>query len=378
MKLLIFSPYYPPHIGGIENYTAELAARLAKKDLHITIFTSQLPTNSPQKETVNSVEIIRFPAFEIISNYPLPKFWSLTFWNLFFDLFKKYFDVTISQTRFFSTSLLAFVFTKIKKKRWIHIEHGSSFVQTDNYLISFFARAYDITLGKIILNSSDQIIAISESVQKFVHSLAPKSPCRVIYRGFDIKKIEKIEPNYSLKEQYKNDTIIIFIGRLISGKGVADLLQAFSKIKKQNVKCFIIGDGSERSKLEKLAKELEIVSNIIFFGNRSWTETISILKIADIFVNPSYSEGLPTTVIESALCKKAIIATDAGGTKEIIGRFENGILIKLGHIKGLKEALELMLQDEEMKKRFRENAYDYVTRKFDWDKSIEKYIEIIT
>src|SRR3989339_611359 len=122
MKLLIFCSYYPPHTGGLESHADEFNKYLSQRGIDITVFTPKLPKNSPESEILyNNVKIIRFPAFEIISNYPLPKFWSLKFWSLFLRLFNQKFDITISRTRFFNTSLLTLIYAKIKKVRWIHI-----------------------------------------------------------------------------------------------------------------------------------------------------------------------------------------------------------------------------------------------------------------
>jgi len=118
MKIFIFCPYYPPHIGGLESHADEFNKYLSQSGIDITVFTPKLPTDAPESEIkYNNVKIIRFPAFEIISNYPLPKFWSLKFWSLFLGLFKQKFNIVISRTRFFNTSFLALFYAKIKNVR---------------------------------------------------------------------------------------------------------------------------------------------------------------------------------------------------------------------------------------------------------------------
>ena len=74
MKILEFCPYYPPHIGGLENHADEFNKYLSQKGMDITVFTPRLPKDASEFETrYQDVKIICFPAFEIISNYPLPK-----------------------------------------------------------------------------------------------------------------------------------------------------------------------------------------------------------------------------------------------------------------------------------------------------------------
>lgn len=378
MKLLIFCPYYPPHIGGLESHADEFNKYLSQEGVDITVFTPKLPKEAPENEIRhNKVKIIRFPAFEIIPSYPLPKFWTIKFWQLFLDLFKIKFDIVISRTRFFNTSLLALIYSKMKKIKWIHIEHGSDFVSLNNPILSKIAKLYDYTFGKLILKLSDHNIANSIASANFCKKLAPKKNCEVIYRGVEIEKIINIPPNSELKEKYSDNLIITFIGRLIDGKGVSDLLEAISKINYDKIKCFVIGDGPQSDSLKKLTTELNISDKVIFFGYKKPEEAIAILKISDIFVNPSYNEGLPSSVVEAALCKKAIIATNVGGTPEIFTNEKSGFLIEPRKIDILREKMEKLINDKNLRERFGMEAYDETIKTFDWKNSIRDYLEII-
>ena len=379
MKILVFSPYYPPHIGGLETHADEFNKYLVGCDntIEIIVFTPLLPKDALESEVrYKNVNVVRFPAFEIIHNYPLPNILSIRFWKLFISLFKKDFDIVISRTRFFNTSLLALFFSKIKRKKWVHIEHGSDFVKLNNKCTSVLAKAYDYTFGKLILKFSDINIANSMASANFCKKLSNNKKCEIIYRGIEVDKINAIPKDQSLKEKYKDKIILSYIGRLIDGKGVKDLILALESLKDKNFVLFIIGDGSQKISLEKLTTRKGLSDKVVFFGHKEHNEAISILKTSDIVINPSYTEGLPTSVIEAALCRKAIIATNVGGTPEIISGNGDGYLVEPKNINQLKDKLKNLIENKDLSNSFGESAYNKVVNKFNWENSCDKYLKI--
>ena len=380
-KILVFAPYYPPHIGGLETHAAEFNQHLAARGHQIITFAPQLPANAPAKETKEKgkLTIIRYPAWEIIPNYPLPKFWSPTFWRLFRRLNFTDFDLVITRTRFFFSSFLGLLYAKFRRTKLVHIEHGSDFVRLNKKLYDFIARLYDYTIGKAIFKFSDLNIAISHRMVKFIQKFNPR-PCPVIQRGIQIDKILAVPPDKKLAQQYKGYVIMTFVGRLIGTKAVDNLLIAFSSLlkklpspQKNKIILFVIGDGPEKKTLQNLARTLRINKQVKFWGAKPLPEVISLLKISDIFINPSNTEGLPTSVLEAGLCQNAIIATNVGGTNEIIQNAYNGYLIPPGSSQIIAEKMLALISSPDKMKLFGQKAQQTIKQKFNWKKSIQKY-----
>lgn len=377
VKILVFSPFYPPHIGGLEDYSHELNLLLSQNDLEINVFTPRLPRDTIKEEIFNDrLTVFRFPAVEIIHNYPLPSFWNLSFWKLFFSLFGKKYDLVISHTRFFNTSLLALFFSKIKKMPWIHIEHGSDYVKLQNKLASIIAVIVDKTQGKLILNQADKIIAVSQAAADFCKKLSPKSNPQVIYRGFQASDFQNFleKSNNPLVEN--NILQIGYIGRLIDGKGVQDLISAIAKLKIP-YKLHIIGDGSRMDDLKKQVLKFGLTDKIIFYGYLEKHKALTIINNCDILVNPSYTEGLPTSVIEAGFLKKAVIATNVGGTPEIMEDGASGFLINTHDPDTITEKIEILAKDGVLRNKFGEEAQKVVREKFTWENNIGKFITVI-
>lgn len=371
MKILDFIPYYRPHIGGLEKFGEELHKELITHGDEFIVFTPRLPESAPIFEEIPGLKIIRYPAFEIISNYPMPKFWTKEYRNLYKRLATEKADVVISTSRFFFQAIIAHFFCKKHSKPRVHIEHGSGHV-TSTPLISFLAYLYDHTLGQIALRGANQVVVPSISAARFVHTLTGKTP-PVIYRGLPFRLDTPVEKNLALREQYIDKKIITYLGRLIYGKGVAVLLKAIQKIERDDFVLLIVGDGPEMENLVIQTKKLHLTSKVHFVGSKPFLEAMGILKASDIFVNPSFNEGLPTSVLEAAACQTTIIATDAGGTNEIVEHEKSAIIIPINDSHALQLALERLLGDGALRKHLSDTAYQVIQKRFDWQKNAFAY-----
>lgn len=371
MKIIDFVPYYPPHIGGLENYAEELHQNLSAKGNQITVFTSYLPATGKKIEKKQGVTIIRYPAFEIISGYPLPSIWKFEFWRQWKKIKSSNFDIVVSMVRFFIQPLMALFYAKTKKIPLIHIEHCSNYVK-NRLIISIIAKFFDKTLGRFILVRANKIIAVSKPVALFIKVLANKSSS-IIYRGMPFSEIDGISPKYDLRERFKEKKIITYVGRVFYGKGIIHLLEAIKNINRNDIALVIVGDGPERKNLEKYAKKNNLNGQVLFYGSVPFKEAISILKVSDIFINPSYSEGLPTSIMEAGACGRAIIATDVGGTSEIIINERSGIIIKPYSTKLLEDALKRLLDNPELRAELGENARKQIESKFKWESAINEF-----
>ena len=270
--------------------------------LNVTFSVGQKSLQSYEQE---GYKVLVLPAFDIISNYPFPKFWKKQFRSVLKQVKKRNPDVIQTHTRFFLSTFIGGICAKLWKKKRVHVEHGSGLVKGLVWWKAFFANVYDYTLGKICFSSADQIVAISQGNIPFIKKFS-KTPIEVIYRGLDFPEIKR-------KKQNSDSISLGFIGRLVKLKGVDVLISAFADLIDDypDLHLQIIGDGEERQNLEKQVKSLNIQDKVSFLGYKDKnTLQNQILPSLDIFINPSLQEGLPTTVIEALLAKCIVVATD--------------------------------------------------------------------
>lgn len=374
--LVIFSAYYPPFTGGYAKSTVALAERIAARGWQVTVFTC-LTHGGEKEETMSGVQVIRVPAWNLLGTFPIPKP-TLFFLRAFYGLFRKPVTIVSTQTRFFATSGLGLKFAILRRKPLVHTERGSVHTEIENPLIRAISIIVDHTLGWAIARYAKKSVGVSGAASEFMHHLGAKEPV-TIPNGIDAKQFDVARESASVPHQDMGITRIIFVGRLIWAKGVQDLITAVSMLNEQErarVKVQIIGEGLYRNKLEEQVLKLHLTPQFAFLGAHPASAIPALLARADIFVNPSYSEGLPRSVLEAGAAGKAVIATDVGGTEEIIEDGVSGILLPPKSPEALRGALTRLLDDEELRKRMGNAAKNYVRSNFDWDRIADKYVAL--
>ena len=313
MRVAQFVPYFPPHKWGVETVAEEFSKYfISEKCWEVLNVTFSVGQKSLQSYQQDGYKVLIIPAFDIISNYPFPKFWTKQFRSVLKQVKNRDPDIIQTHTRFFLSTFIGGICAKLRKKKRVHIEHGSGLVKGLIWRKSLFANIYDYTFGKLCFSGADQIVAISQGNIPFIKKFS-KTPIEVIYRGLDFPEIKR-------KKQNSDSISLGFIGRLVNLKGVDVLISAFADLIDDypDIHLQIIGDGVERQNLEKQVQSLNIQDKVSLLGYQDKnTLQNQILPSLDIFVNPSLQEGLPTTVIEALLAKCIVVATDVWGTKEI-------------------------------------------------------------
>ena len=371
------TPFYPRK-SGLGNYIIGLSENLPN-NYKIDVVCCDTEDTKIFKDKYKNIEIFRIKSWALFHrSYFIPKIFPMI--KTFRILNNREYSLIHTHTRFFITSLFGWILAKIKCVPLIHVEHGSSFVQNTNKVISFSSKLYDFTLGKFILNRADAIFCVSKHVEKFVLSISKNNNLYLLYNGVDTSYFRKINGIRKIKYKFNipyNGFVVTFIGRLTESKGVQDLIKAVADLN-QNILLVVAGDGPYSAELKKLSNALHNKNfKIIFLGEINREQVVELLSITDIFVNPSYTEGMPTSLLEAGSVGCACIATDVGGTSEIINPGENSFLFPKSDTHKLMENLRILIKNKEMRVSFGNKLNNIVTKNFDWNIISKKYIEMI-
>ena len=372
MKILQVSSLFPPHVGGIEHHVEILSNKLVEAGHEVTVFTSNIP-QSKKHEVINGVEIYRFQSlFSPLNNQFIP--------GLFFKLISKNrFEIIHVHSHLHISSNIA-VFSKIFIKRPIVLtSHGTVNYEGWKNLINVL---YNKTMAKWMLKSIDRIIALSSKQADILENLgADSSNITIIPHGIDLSQINLTGDTEKFKNLYRlNDkNIILFVGGLIPRKGINYLIEAMKYVKFDSVLLIVGGElqghPGVKKGLEQQVKKLGL-KNVLFLGRVSEEDLRCAYVIADVFVLPSISEGLPLTLLEAMAYKKCVIATNIAGNSDVIQNGKNGILVEPENSQELAEKIDYLLTNEGLRRKIGATARKEIEKNYNWDVAFNKILEV--
>lgn len=222
------------------------------------------------------------------------------------------------------------------KKVFYHIHSGR--------YPKFYEQSSSIAKKMIIdiINNSDCVICLSNSWKEYYTS------------NFTPKKIE-IVPNvidfpYQSESTNKDSVLtLLFLGLITNDKGLFDLMDVISqnKVKYYGKIKLVVGGNGEVDKLIDFIEDHELTEMVDFVGWVSSDKKAACLQKSDVYVLPSYFEGLPISVLEAMSYGHPIISTWVGGIPEIVQQNKNGILIEPGDKKAIENAIDYFLYQPE-------------------------------
>lgn len=275
-----------------------------------------------------------------------------------------------------------------RKIRTIHTFHGHVFH-------SYFGRSKSLIfvwIERLLATFTDAIIAISDTQKKDLtekYHIAPPKKIKTIELGFDLRPFlnsNQLRGRFREKCKITEDTLLIgIVGRLVPIKNDRMFFQAAKQFVEQNpglqVRFIVVGDGELRDELQTYCRQLGLADLVIFCG---WIKDVHLVYAdLDVLALTSLNEGTPVSIIEAMASSVSVIATDAGGVKDLLGSSdsmstsdgftvcERGILCRKDDVSGFVKGLQYLVDiDERRKQRLLTQARSFVKERFSEERLI--------
>lgn len=232
-----------------------------------------------------------------------------------------------------------------------------------------FLRAYD-AMNRYLLRRVDRVVAVS-----------PAIAAGLLAQGVDGGRLSTIgngvdADRFQLPHVPEDVRVVGVVGRLIREKGPYVLLEAAARIVSEFPKTLIVfvGDGPERADLERTAAEAGLADHVRFAGERS--DMPEVYASFDVFVQPSFSEGMPMTVLEAMAAGLAVVATSVGAVPSLLEPAGCGLLSPPRDAAALADAVLRLLRDETLARRLGEAARQHLRAHYSAEAMARQYLAL--
>ncbi len=373
-RVLLIRNAAPYDFGGAERFVVQLAEQLGQNGWDVVVVTAHRRIRSFARE--HQVRVIpgwwcraqNWSGARVLLT-PVYLAWQtlLIIWYLQL-IWRLQPDVVHPQSK--DDFIAATIAARLAGKRVVWTDHADL-----KYIYQQVTVPFKNPIGKLVRWASrfaSAITLVSQSEQRLIKAeLAGALPSTysVVYNGV----VDNVPSHDKLPTRNKNSIVFCSTSRLVTAKGIGELISAFALIAPNKpYELWLVGDGPNEATLKTLAGKTK---GITFWGYRA--NPLDFVAAADIFVHPSYHEGFSLSLVEAAMLTKPIIACNVGGNPEIITDGKNGLLIPSKDQQALAEAMERIANNHNLRDRLGRAARQTYERSFRFDTIVkEKFIPL--
>jgi glycosyltransferase involved in cell wall biosynthesis len=365
-RVLLCSDYLPPSDGGVEQVVQNLAENLVEHDFHVGVFTFTHEDKTFEVKSHSDIEFFCAPGYNLTDIIGLQSMISLSAVRDFRGVVNRFRpDIVHVHNRFFFTSVLGALYSLRRDYELITTMHLGT-IDAISGLGGIGAKVYERIFGRWVLQQSSHVICVSRAVEDLAHSFGVYNTT-IIRNAVDV---DTFQPNESEGKS------LLYIGRLVQNNGIQDLIQAVPSVieRHPDAEIHIVGSGPLEDEIRQRIRSMGLTKSVII---HDYVADISeMYDIARVFCRPSYSEGLPLTMLEAMSAGVPPIMTNIAGVPEIVTDHRNGILIQPGQPEEISMAIIELFDDQELASTLGRNARSYVMENLTWEQRTNKVIEV--
>lgn len=382
MRILHVVPSFAPCFahGGVVNASYQIAKKQVEDGHDVTVYTTDSCNERLRFEDNYNVDVdgIKVFYFKNLSNNIKNKLTIDTPVSAISHIRRTIADFDIIQIHEHRHSLAIATHRYAKKNRIPYVlqAHGS--------VLPFFQKEklkdiFDKLWGFDILHDASRVFALTEvEKEQYLKMGVAEDRIEIVPLGINLDEYTNLPETGNFKSRHSidaEDKVILFLGRIHEIKGLDLLVNAFDKIRNDNVKLAIVGgDSGFKDTLDEMIEERDLQDKVIFPGVLTGREKIEALVDCDVFVMPSRYESFTTSGLEAMACGKPLVLTRNNHIHTWVK--DNVGLVCDFDEDDLSNCIETLLDNGELCREFGETGRKLIEDKYDWDK-VSKHIESI-
>lgn len=349
MKVITCAPLPPPH-GGIANWYAVLCAEAQRRN-----FTFLNIDTSPKKSVDGRSLFYRIfvQGFRMLGQFREMK-----------RLIKQHPDVDAAHIT--TSGQLALVrdiaLMKLLKKNNIRSVYHLHFGAVPDM---FESKNLDYKILCKAMSLASEVIAIDPKTYEIISGVLGDEHVHYIPNPVDAVDVEANDDSRR----------ILFLGNVLSSKGVDELLEAWGSIAGDYPDWKLTIAGFCEDKYKTYLERRYSMKQVEWLGFVEHEKAMELLSNSDFLVLPSYIEGFPNVVLEAMMRQKAVVATDVGAVSDALSG-DCGIIIRPKSVEDIKNAMEQLINDPQCRKQMGENGRRRATELYETSSVMDRYVQL--
>lgn len=364
MRILTLNYEFPPLGGGAAPVTEELAANLCERGHTVDVVTMAYD-DLPREEERRGATVYRVPAMRSSKSRSAPHEMMSYLPGGFLKarqlLSENEYDAVHSHF-IVPTGSIAYVLDELYDVPYHVTAHGSD---VPGYNPDRFTALHRVVqpVWKRVSANAETVVAPSQHLADMITSVDGTVPTRVIPNGFEYEQFD---------HETETAERILVTSRLFERKGIQYFLRALAECE-PDWEVVVTGEGPYRERLEYLASSLE--TEVSFPGWVSRGRLEELLETSAIYVFPSSHENCPVALQEAMAAGCAILASENGGTGEVIG--DAGLVTDPRDVTEFAAKLQRLIGSPGLRAELRQHARDRVVSEYDWQEIGDQYVDVL-
>ena len=366
MRILLCSDYLPPSDGGVEQVVQKLALHLVEEGYEVGIFTLNDGTREFDLQNNPDVSFYTASAIDLTDTVGLQSMFSLSALREFRHVLQAFQpDVVHAHNRFFYTSALAALYSLRAEYKLVTTLHLGDIGMISG-VGGAAARTFEQTVSRFVISRSDQVICVSSAAESIARSLSAKRTA-VIRNAVDVEEFSPIPAK---------EKTLLYIGRLVRNNGIQDLLSALPGVLEAHpdAEVHIVGNGPLEAEVYESIRVTGLSHSVTVYDYVP--DNSDMYNRASVFCRPSYSEGLPLTMLEAMASGVPPVVTAIAGVPEVVTDRETGVLLEPGRSDKIKAAIVELFDDETLRAELARNAREYVVNNLTWEQRTREVSDV--
>ena len=360
MNVLVVTNDFPPRVGGVNGYVAELMRRFPAGD--VTVFAPDWPAAADFDATYPQ-RVIRWPGRGLYPTAPVR--------DRVEELVR---DTKADVILFGAAAPLALMGRTIQKRTGVPYA-------TFTHGVEVWAGQVPVTRGLLgsITRGAVLTMAVSEwAIQQLRQVVGPVPGIELLPPGVDRTRFHPGVPDAEVRERHvlDDDPVILCVARLTLRKGQDKVIRAMPWVLREvpEARFLVVGDGPDRERLENLAYRKKVADRVVFAGEVSFDVLPQYFRAGDVFAMPCRTrklglevEAFGLALIEASAVGRPVVAGDSGGAPEAVLHGETGLVVDGSEVDEVAEAILELLGDPDKAAKLGARGADRVHRDFTWE-----------